>query len=271
MKNLTLSLCLLLSINAIAQTIEATSEPLKISFKTEPKYYALLIAVEEYQDPAISPLSEPIKDANLLKNVLIEKYTFKPENVELLKNPTFEEMEVAFESLRDKISEKDNLLVFYAGHGYFDESTNRGFWLPSDAQDIKKKNLSKWFRNSALVENLGAIKSRHTLLIADACFSGQIFKTRAAFDNSSLDIANALKRQSRQAMTSGSLTTVPDKSIFMNYLLKTLNDHNSRWLTSEDLFDEIRISMKSNSTTKPLYGEIQNIGHEGGAFVFEKK
>ena len=235
---------------------------------TNRRYYALIMGVEKYDDPAITSLSEPIKDAGQLKQVLIDRYTFNEEDVTFLKNPTFEVINVAFEELSNKIGPSDFLLVFYAGHGYFDEKTNIGYWLPSDAQ---QKNRAKWFRNSALVENIRAINSKHTLLIADACFSGGIFKTRAPFNNASPDIADMLKRPSRKAMTSGSLTTVPDKSVFMKYLLKTLTENANQYLPSEDLFDEIRISMKSNADTKPLYGEIQNAGDEGGNFVLIRK
>jgi hypothetical protein len=72
-------------------------------------------------------------------------------------------------------------------------------------------------------------------------------------------------------MTSGSLTTVPDKSIFMKYLLKVLHENENKYLASEDLFDEIRLAMKNNSNTRPLYGEIQNVGDEGGNFVLMRK
>ncbi len=165
-------------------------------------------------------------------------------------------------------SASDMFLIFYAGHGYYDEKTNIGYWLPADAQ---QKNRARWFRNSALVENIGAINSKHTLLIADACFSGQIFKTRAPFNNASLDIVNMLKRPSRKAITSGSLTTVPDKSIFMKYLLKALDENENLYLSSEELYDEVRIAMKNNSDTRPLYGEIQNVGDEGGNFVLIRR
>jgi uncharacterized caspase-like protein len=268
---------------AVAQEVEATSNPVKVSLKPREstpvialpttaasghRYRALLIAVEEYQDPAITSLSEPLKDAMKLRDVLKNKYGFNENDINLLKNPTFEDLNVAFEDLTKKIEPTDYLLIFYAGHGYFDEKTNIGYWLPSDAQE---KNRAKWFRNSALVESIGAINSKHTLLIADACFSGGIFKTRAPFNNASVDLGNMMKRASRKAMTSGSLTTVPDKSVFMKYLLKTLEENENLYLASEDLFDEIRLAMKNNSTTRPLYGEIQNVGDEGGNFVLIRK
>jgi len=260
-----------------AQEIEGTSNPIRVTFKSQlanaenskgRHNYALLIAVEEYKDPAIVSLSEPLKDAKQLKEILIGHYTFDSVDVTMLVNPTFEEINVAFDELSHQITPTDNLLIFYAGHGYFDDKTNIGYWLPSDAQE---KNRARWFRNSALVENIGAINSKHTLLIADACFSGGIFKTRSALNNASVDIANQMKRASRKAMTSGSLTTVPDKSVFMRYLLKTLKENENKYLASEDLFETIRTAMRNNAGTKPLYGEIQNVGDEGGDFVLIKR
>jgi len=245
-----------------------TTTPVVENSATKHRYFALLMGVETYADPDISSLNEPIKDATLLKQVLTEKYTFEEQNITFLKNPTFEEINIAFEELSRKIEPTDFLLIFYAGHGYFDEKTNIGYWLSSDAQ---KKTTTKWFRNSALVENIRAIDSKHTLLIADACFSGGIFKTRAPFNNATPDIADMMKRPSRKAMTSGSLTTVPDKSVFMKYLLRTLNENQNKYLPSEDLFDEVKRAMKSNSDTKPLYGEIHNSGDEGGNFVLIRK
>ncbi|WKZ61315.1 MAG: caspase family protein [Cyclobacteriaceae bacterium] len=232
------------------------------------RFHALIIGIDEYQDPKITSLSEAIKDATALKDVLIEQYTFKDENIIFLKNPTYEEIIITFEELSRNIGPGDLLLIFYAGHGYYNERTNIGYWLPADAQQA---NTVRWFRNSALVENIGAINSKHTLLISDACFSGSIFKTRSAFNNASEDISNLMKRTSRKAITSGSLSTVPDKSVFMKYLLKTLTENKNKYLPTEDLFDEVRMAMRNNSDTRPLFGEIRNVGDEGGNFVFIRK
>ena len=232
------------------------------------RFRALIIGIDEYQDPKITSLSEPIKDAMALKTILTEQYTFNEKNIIFLKNPTYEEMIITFDNLSRDIGPGDLLLIFYAGHGYYNEKTNIGYWLPSDAQQA---NTVKWFRNSTLVENIGAINSKHTLLISDACFSGSIFKTRSAFNNANPDIANLMKRPSRKAITSGSLTTVPDKSVFMKYLIKVLAENKNKYLPTEDLFDEIRLSMRNNSDTRPLFGEIRNIGDEGGNFVFIRK
>ena len=42
--------------------------------------------------------------------------------------------------LRAELSEKDNLLIYYAGHGYIDTASDTGFWLPIDAQPDNEVN-----------------------------------------------------------------------------------------------------------------------------------
>jgi hypothetical protein len=121
------------------------------------------------------------------------------------------------------------------------------------------------------VDYIRAIPSKHTLLISDACFSGSIFRTRKAFNNASMAHYKLMKTPSRKGMTSGSLTTVPDKSVFLRYLKKYLSENNQRFLASEELFRDFRIAVMNNSSTMPLFGEIQNAGDEGGDFVFIKK
>lgn len=232
---------------------------------TERKYYALLIAVEKYADPGIIPLSEPVKDATLLMNILTTKYSFDKNNTMFLKNPTSSDMSMAFDSLTRIITDQDFLLIFYAGHGAFDDKTKIGYWLLADASAT---NRARWYRNSALKEDIGAINSKHTILITDACFSGVIFKTRSLENNASTGINSLMKLPSRKAMTSGSLTTVPDKSIFMKYLLKYLQENQKQYLPSADLYYSIRMAITNNSTTMPEYGKIPDVGDEGGDFVF---
>ena len=79
------------------------------------------MAVQEYADPEIQSLDEPIRDATLLKNLLTKKYTFDESDIHFLSNPSFEDINVAFEILSAKVTSDDLLLIFYAGHGFFDK------------------------------------------------------------------------------------------------------------------------------------------------------
>ena len=72
-------------------------------------------------------------------------------------------------------------------------------------------------------------------------------------------------------MTSGILEEVPDKSIFLEYLVKGLDENEDKYLTSEVLFSSFKASVMNNSPNVPQYGVIQNVGDEGGDFVFVRR
>ena len=232
------------------------------------KFYALIIGNNNYTDPAISSLAEPINDATKLYNVLTQQYTFEPQNVTFLKNATYEQMIEAFDNLQQKVTTNDNLLVFYAGHGYWNDDTQNGYWLPCNA---KKSSTAYWIRNSTISEYMSSIRSRHTLLIADACFSGSIFKTRSAFSDAPTAYNRLYELPSRSAMTSGNLKEVPDKSKFLEYLVKRLTENTQKYMNAEELFVSFRVAVMNNSDTEPQFGTIQNAGDEGGEFIFVKR
>jgi len=232
---------------------------------TGSKYYAILIGVDTYKDRKIPTLSNPTKDATNLRDILTKRYTFDKENVVLLKNPSRAELLSELGNLRKKITEEDNFLIFYAGHGFWDKEISQGYWLPNDAE---KDNRANWISNGDLRDNIRGIKSKHTLLISDACFSGGIFKTRAILDGAPPSVNEVYKMTSRKGMTSGTLTEVPDESPFLKYLVKRLNDNNQKYLPTEALFSSLKTAVINNSKQVPQYGEIQDAGDEGGDFIF---
>ncbi len=226
--------------------------------------FALLIANEKYDNPNIMDLAQPARDVKELYGTLTKYYEFDPENVILLTNSTKSEIIGTLQQLRSKITPEDNLLIFYAGHGYWDEGMGVGYWLPRDADP---ENPSDWIPNTDLTNYLGAIHAKHTLLVADACFSGSIFKTRSAFSET-YAIEMLYQLNSRKAITSGTLTEVPDKSAFFFYFNKSLKDNTLPYLSSEELFSKMRIAVINNSENVPQFGTIQNVGDEGGDFIF---
>jgi len=230
------------------------------------KNYALLIGNQSYDDPQIPELEEPVKDVNELYNVLTKEYNFAPENVIMLKNSTKAEIIGKLHELRSLINPLDNFLIFYAGHGFWDEGMGVGYWLPKDAA---KSNPVNWIPNTDLTNYLGAIKTKHTLLIADACFSGGIFKTRSIGETFAIEMLYQLN--SRKAITSGNLKEVPDQSVFFQYLIKNLKENTSDYLSSEELFSKMKLAVMNNSPTVPQFGTIQNVGDEGGDFIFIKR
>lgn len=233
------------------------------------EYFGLIIGVNDYKDN-INELKEPINDANLLYSILTKDYTFKKENLSLLNNPDKATIIAELDKLANKCTEDDNVLIFFAGHGYWDEQFNQGYWLPVDA---KREMRGTWISNSIIRDYVNGIPAKHTLLITDACFGGGIFKTRAAFSGNFNAIEELYEIPSKKAMTSGAMEEVPDKSIFLKYLARNLKINDNKYLTSEDLFAKFKNAVINNSPNSqiPQFGVIQNTGDEGGDFIFIKK
>ena len=224
-----------------------------------------MLAVEDYAEWGIPDLDHPVNDARMLKSVLEAHYQF--DDILPLENPDRRTILENFDQLRHLVTPKDNLLVFYAGHGYWQDDAKIGYWLPQDAQASSSVD---WIPNSRLVDVLRSVESRHTLLISDACFSGSIFKTRALLTDRNLAFRKLHSLPSREAMTSGTLKTVPDRSVFLKYLVKRLVQNQKPLLSSEQLFSSFKIAVINNSPNKqvPKYGDIQLAGGEGGDFIF---
>ena len=261
-----------LGMNEIKIEVYAADDTISKNVTVEYSFYAarnfaLLIGNEKYNDPNIPELDEPVRDVTEMYDLLTKVYNFDPENVTLMKNSTKAEIIGKLHELRSKITPTDNLLIFYAGHGYWDEGMGVGYWLPKDAE---KSNPVNWIPNTDLTNYLGAIKTKHTLLIADACFSGGIFKTRAAF-SATYAIEMLYQLNSRKAITSGTLTVVPDKSVFFQYLIKNLKENTNEYLSAEELFSKMRMAVINNSENVPQFGTIQNVGDEGGDFIFIRR
>ena len=232
------------------------------------KYYALIMGVNEYDDEYINDLDRPLQDAEKVYKVLTSFYTFEKENVSYLKNPTRADIISTMDELERNITENDNLFIFFAGHGFWDEKSDKGYWLPSDAN---RSNTVNWIRNTSISEYMASIKSRHTLLVADACFSGGIFKTRRAFSMPDMAVKRLYDLPSRKAMTSGTLKEVPDKSVFVDYFVKRLEENLKKYLPSEQLFFSFKPAVLNNSDNVPQFGIIKNAGDEGGDFIFIRR
>ena len=71
-------------------------------------------------------------------------------------------------------------------------------------------------------------------------------------------------------MTSGTLTEVPDRSVFIEYFIKRLIDNRNKYLSSEQLFIKSKDAVINNSPLRqiPQFGEIRETGDEGGDFIF---
>jgi hypothetical protein len=177
--------------------------------------YALIFAINEYDE--WNDLSNPVFDAEAVKEELESYYGFK---VELILNP---KRITILEKIREYAAKtylpKDQLLVFFAGHGKFDEITKMGYLA---AQDSRLDDIvsDSYISHSALRDYINNIPCEHTLVLLDACFGGtfdqQIARAGSRGQNQFFELTKTefiqrkLKYKTRKYLTSGGKEYVPD-------------------------------------------------------------
>jgi len=147
-------------------------EPIRdeqLSAASKENSVAIVIGVGDYTH--WDKLKNPKNDATALHKILSEKYGF---NSKLLLDPSIAEIEAMLRSIKHVNAE--SIVVFFAGHGYFEEETQQGYIVGRDSKLPKDDpNMSTYYSHNRLVamlENLYA--TSNVLLVIDACFSGTI-------------------------------------------------------------------------------------------------
>ncbi|MEM6736677.1 MAG: caspase family protein [Bacteroidota bacterium] len=264
-----------------SQEIKIIMESLKEERERDSKYTykAIIIANQNYPSKSgFSSLSHPIADADKMVDVLKSKFGFKDDDITYIKNANGEEMHMAFKNQIDSLSNKNHLLVFYAGHGEYVSKLKKGYWIPVDA--IKGKERT-YFQNGDIKDFVSNYKAKHILLIIDSCFAGSFFQEnrgaiatnkQGGHKEKAKEVINRYNRKKvRVAMTSGSDRPVPDRSEFIKNLLETLQDMESEYMMGSNLFAEIKEAVDNNTENIPQFRPIRNTGHQTGDFIFVKK
>jgi hypothetical protein len=234
----------------------------------EGNYHAILLAQNDYKDPSIPSLGKPSIDAQELKTILETNYTFQTTNILLLQNNSREEIIETVTAKCNTLTENDNLLIFYAGHGIANKDKYGNlfpYWIPVSA---KKGQVSSYISFNDIKIAIQSSNARHILIISDACFSGGI--TRKLPSDAPLSVMNLYELNSRRAMTSGNLEVVPDNSVFAANLKEKLKTNKSKYLAANDLFQSFK-KIVQNYGTVPLHDPIPETGDNGGDFIFIRK
>jgi len=239
------------------------------------KYYALIIGIDNYSGKW-SKLKNAVNDAKAIEKILKTNYKFTSFKTLYNDQATRLNIITAFETLMKIVKEEDNVFIYYSGHGDYKKDLNKGYWVPIDAKNF---SITNYVSNSDLQTFLTGIQSKHTLLIADACFSGDIFRGKTMsipFENSERYYKQVYSLKSRQAMTSGGIEPVMDggkdgHSVFAYYLLKALKANQASMMDAGQVFDKLKIPVYNNSEQSPNFKAVSKTGDEGGQFVFMKK
>ena len=229
-------------------------------------YHALVVGNNQYVN--LAPLKTAEKDAQAVAALLREDYGFQ---VKLLLNATRTQMLDAFDEYRQTLGESDNLLIYYAGHGYLDADSDRGYWIPVDADQARRAN---WLSNADIADAVRAVRASHVLVIADSCYSGTLTRGLSVMGTPVDDYVRLARKRARTALSSGGLEPVEDAgggghSVFAKAFLGALA-HNQGVVDMSGLFPALRREVMLASPQTPRYGDIRQAGHDGGDFIFAR-
>lgn len=245
-----------------AEIVEEDAVPRDINFG---KYHALVIGINDYQH--MPKLKTAVNDARSIAGILEKNYGF---DVQLLVNPGRTEIISRLSKLRRTMTRNDNLLIYYAGHGWLDKQAEEGYWLPVDAE---QDNEANWVSNSTITANIRALSAKHIMIIADSCYSGKLTRGLHIKRKTPNYLTRMAQKKTRVVLASGGLEPVEDSggkgnhSIFASALIETLEDNRSV-LDGTELFSKIKRPVLVNTDQTPEYGDIRKTGHDGGDFLF---
>ncbi|MCH8885582.1 MAG: SUMF1/EgtB/PvdO family nonheme iron enzyme [SAR324 cluster bacterium] len=237
--------------------------------------HALLVGVSEYT--AGWPKLESIPGEMDRLQQALEAQGFSVTRVD---NPTGRGIRRAFEDFIEKygFEEQNRLLFFYSGHGYTRTigARRKGYLVPVDAPDPRKD--LKGFNRRALTMNqvltwARRIESKHALFLFDSCFSGAIFKARAAMP-APRHITDKSTKPVRQFITAGSAgEEVPAQSVFLPSFIRAIQGegdlNKDGYVTGTELGQFLHQRVMSYDTGQtPQYGKIRDPALDEGDFIF---
>lgn len=226
--------------------------------------HLLLIAIDNYQDTEISNLTNCVSDAIQLRDVLQHKYFFISNNTEELinENASCDSFHKIFEKYVSELTEEDNLVIFYTGHGHYNSNIDRGYWIPSDA---RYETPSSYFSNPDLLDYLRKIKTQHIVLISDSCFSRSIL-TDYEPTKSVKNLSSLYNSRSRWALTAGQFLAY-ERNGFAETMISVLKNATKDVLISE-LIQKVKEAFLTNDLQTPQGTPLRDMNHQAGEFIF---
>lgn len=231
------------------------------------RYFAVVIGNNNYANT--SNLQTSVNDAKAVASVLKRQYGFK---TIVLADASRGRMLAALNSLRKQLTSKDNLVIYFAGHGR--SNGGRGFWLPADAQTGDKKT---WISNEQVTNFIDAMHAKHVLVVADSVYSGTLSQSsiprpiadsgrnRAWFEA----VSNTKVRVAMSSGGNNPVTGSDNHSVFSGAFLNALRA-GKPVMEGAGLFQLVRQQANKASTARARYAPIRFAGHEAGDFIFLK-
>jgi hypothetical protein len=236
--------------------------------------YALVFATDKYDH--WSGLVNPVFDSRTIADELRKTYGYK---VELVENATQSEvLKKVREYAEKKYQPLDQLFIFFAGHGTYDQTFGEGFVVTRESllNDEAKTTYLSHNRLRSIVNN---IPCDHIFLAMDVCFGGTFDQALASSrggeeevykeQNQSEFITRKLTYKTRKFLTSGGKQYVSDgipgkHSPFAKSFIDALRSRGGRdgILTLPEIFTYVE-----KLKIQPRFGEFGD-NAPGSDFIF---
>ncbi|HET8647699.1 MAG TPA: polysaccharide deacetylase family protein, partial [Vicinamibacteria bacterium] len=244
--------------------------------------WAVVVGIDQYQ--SWPRLHYAVNDARGVRDLLVKRYHFKPENVQLLLDGEATRANI-LKALGDRLADPsrvqrdDRVFVFFAGHGVtrkLPSGKSLGYLVPVDADRDNYQSQAISMTNFQDVSE--AIPAKHVLFVTDACYSG-VALTRGGGPGAAglAYLREVTRRTVRQMLTAGGADQeVADggpqgHSIFTWALMQGLDGQadlsGDGFITASELAAYVGPTVSSLSRQTPAFGNL--VGSEGGEFLFE--
>lgn len=242
------------------------------------RFYALIVGNQNYD--VLESLKTPHYDAERAAKILSTQYGF---TVQVIEDGNDVAILKALNDLNGVLGPNDNLLIYYAGHGYRlkTDKTENGYWLPRNAE--RPPNDTYWVPNEQITSHIGRLQAKRVLVVADSCYSGLLSTDSSFFfldkptEVSPEYIEFKLPKRSRLLIASGGDNPVLDEggqgdSVFGRAFLDALEANNGI-LTAPALFSRVQnkvkeAALRNHFDQQPEFKSIKGAGHEVGDFFF---
>ena len=244
--------------------------------------WAVIIGIDKYKYS--DQLNYAVKDAEAVKDMLIDKFDYPEENIRYLTDDeaTLSGIKIALGEVATSSGENDRILIFYSGHGETfsnKDGTETGYIIPVEGR--QDKPYATGLAMDEILRTCQMSNAKHMLFLMDACYSGLMTENVKGISTPQVEgyLSKVANEKARQIITAGGgdeQVIERDEwqhSAFTKNLIEGFDtweaDYNKDGcITADELSTYLRENVTEDSDFQqtPQDGRFRNSG--GGEFVF---
>lgn len=227
--------------------------------------FAVIISNENYR--RVAPVEYAHADGKSMENYMTSTLGIPADHIRRIEDATLNDIRNEIDWMRNVGDAYDgdvSFIFYYAGHGMPDASNRQGYLLPVDGYG---SNVASGMSMSQLATDLGAIKSRISVVLLDACFSG----ARRSGDMLASERGVAIKAKPHK-VDRGNVVVISASQddqtaakyddqghgLFTYFLLRSIKDYKGD-VTLEKLVDEVTTNVRRQSIVTNNKAQIPSV------------